>query len=378
MLVYSRNIRFFIQRLHTIADKILVREIGIDTGRKAGRFLLGDYYYSFSIAIFQGSSQLGYFNSSLFELGINHSLMYSAKDDVIANILRHEIAHMMVYIRQEYGPGNEETESAHGNAFRNFCAEQNWGEDVFRAQATVESMNSRAADDQKAEKMIGKVKKLLRLAESSNSHEAELATVKANTILLQYNLSIASGNLENDDHCCYVKRVLSVKRSNAKFKAICQILTMFYVSPVSHGGGGTTYLEVVGSLANVEIAEYIAGFLDTKLDQLWQETRKAHPKLKGLAAKNSFFRGVAQGYIGKMKQLKDNLPTADHRAIMVVENQLEQMKTLAYSSLRSSSSSYRHDHESNTLGKAAGSQLTINKSVSGSTQTPLFIEESHI
>ncbi len=372
MLVYSRNIRYFIHRLHTMAAEILTREVGVEIGRKTSKFLFEDYYYSFSIAIFQGKSQLGYFNSSLFELGINHSLMYTAKDDVIANILRHEIAHMMVHIHQKYGPGDEEIETAHGNAFRNFCVQQGWGDDVFRAQDTIDSMNSRAPVNQKSERMINKVKKLLRLAESSNPHEAELATVKANTILLQYNLSLVDDSHENDDHCCYVKRVLCVTRINAKFKAISRILTTFYVSPISHGGGGVMHLEVVGSLANVEIAEYIAGFLDTKLDELWQETRKAHPQLKGLAAKNSFLRGVAQGYIAKINHLKDKLPTADHRTIMVVENQLEQMKAMAYSSLRSSSSSYRNDQESNTLGKAAGSQLTINKSVSGSKQTPLL------
>jgi hypothetical protein len=355
-----------------MAHVILADEVGIDTSRKAGRFLYEDYYHTFSIAIFQGKSQLGYFDSSLFELGINHSLMYTAKDAVIGNILRHEIAHMMVYLRQEYESDDEENESAHGNAFRNFCAAQNWGEDVFRAKDTVASMNNNATGNQKAERMISKVKKLLRLAESSNPHEAELATVKANTILLRYNLSLIDDNHENDDHCCYVKRILCVKRVNAKFKAISRILTTFYVSPVRHGGDGITYLEVVGTLANVEIAEYIAGFLDTKLDELWQETRKAHPKLKGLAAKNSFLRGVAQGYIAHIKQLKDSLPTAEHHAIMVVEKQLKEMEALAYSSLRSSSSSYRHDPESNTLGKKAGSKLTINKSVSGSKQTPLL------
>jgi hypothetical protein len=185
---------------------------------------------------------------------------------------------------------------------------------------------------------------------------------------------LVTDNADNDDNYCYVKRVLSIKRINTKFKTIGKILTTFYVSPVSHVGKGATYLEVVGSLANVEIAEYIAEFLDTKLDELWKKTQKTNPQLKGLAAKNSFLRGVGQGYVEKINRLKDNLPTADHRAIMVVENQLEEMKDLAYSSLRYTTSSYRNNQESNRLGKAAGKQLTINKAVSGNNQTPLLIQ----
>ncbi len=372
MFVYSQNIRHFIRRLHHMVDQILTFEVGVTPGRKPGSFYYGHGgSCTFSIEIFQSSSKLGFFDSHLYEIGINHTLMYSAKDKVLANILRHEIAHLMIHLWHRHDPDCE-NETAHGRLFRSFCAAHHWGEDVFRASDSVENMNQLAGNDQKADKMISKVKKLLRLAESSNRHEAELATVKANEILLQYNLSLSQENTYSDDHCCYMKRVLCVKRTNAKFKAISRILDTFYVSSVYHGWGGVMYLEVIGSLANVDIAEYVAGFLDKKLDEIWQETRKKNPHIKGLAAKNSFLRGVAQGYVARIEALKENLPADGQHAIMVVENELERMKDLACPSLVSSHSSYKNNEESNALGKAAGSQLTINKSVSGSKQTPLL------
>ena len=143
MFVYSQNIRHFIKRLHHVADQILIFEIGVTPGRKPGAFYYGHGgSCSFSIEIFQSSSKLGFFDPHFFEIGINHSLMYSAKDEVLANILRHEIAHMMVYIRHKYDLGYEK-ETAHGRLFKNFCAEHHWGEAVFRANDSVENMNQK-------------------------------------------------------------------------------------------------------------------------------------------------------------------------------------------------------------------------------------------
>jgi len=365
MIVFSKNIVFFINRLRKMADAILAREVGVSVSSRNHHFLLADHYYSFSINIFEGRSSLGYFDPALFEIGINRTLIYTAKDTVLRDILRHEIAHMIVHIQNQSTDENGET--AHGHGFKSFCRSQGWGINVLRASGSVDSMNNSSTEDNRADNMIRKVKKLLRLAESSNPHEAELATIKANQILLDYNLTISKDEAEAEEKVFYTHRVLTVKRRDAKFKAISQILGTFYVMSVSHRGVGLTHLEATGRRANVKIAAYVARFLNNKLDDLWSETRKEHPHLKGIAAKNSFLRGVGQGYVDKINRVKTELPTAQRDAIMVVESQLEEMVKMAYSHLSTTSSTVKHHGESNSLGKIAGKKLTIHKPVAGNS-----------
>ncbi|MEN8189896.1 MAG: DUF2786 domain-containing protein, partial [Thermodesulfobacteriota bacterium] len=373
VIVFSKNILCFIERLQKMAVDILSREVGVGTSRKTSRFLYGDHYFCYSINIFEGSSQLGYFDPPLFEIGINRALIYTAKEEVLRNILRHEIGHMIVHIRQKVnGSDNSCRELPHGSEFRAFCRAQGWGDDVVRASGSVETMNDNSAVDVRAERMIGKVRKLLRLAESSNHHEAELATVKANQILLDYNLAVSSGETEDEDRVFYTRRVLTIKRRTAKFKAISQILGTFYVTPVSHRGVGLTHLEVTGYRPNVEIAGYVANFLDKKLEGLWQGTRKAHPHLKGMGAKNSFLRGVSHGYVDKINRLKRALPRPKRNAVMVVENSLEEMAKMVYPHLSTVSTRVVHDRESNALGKAAGKKLTIHKPIGTDSSRPLL------
>ncbi len=373
MIVLSKNILCFIQRLQEMAQSILICEVKADVGSKQCQLYVGDYRLQFSIRIFEGKSSLGYFDSSFLEIGINQTLLYTAKTEVLRNILRHEIAHMMLYLNQQYGGADTAVEETdHGTEFRKFCLDRGWGEDVFRASGSVEKMNENIPGNSDAKRMIEKVKKLLRLADSSNPHEAELATIKANQILLDYNLSISS-TMEDDTNRFYINRVLSVKRSNAKFQAISRIIATFYVFPVSHPGTGVTHLEVTGIRANVEIAAYVAQFLDSKLDALWLETRKQHPHLKGLAAKNSFLRGLAQGYVDKINRVKKDLPAYKFNAITIVEQNLDKIKIMAYPKLRTTYSSTKNHKESKALGELAGNKLTIQEPISGNTEKQLRI-----
>src|SRR5690606_34918991 len=137
-----------------------------------------------------------------------------------------------------------------------------------------------------AEKVYSKIKNLLKLATSSNPHEAELATLKANQLLIKYNLT-HSDYLQNDEALFYVHRILSQKKKSAKLSAIYDIIKHFMVRPVLRYTKKGVYLEITGTKTNIELSDYIASFLDRELEGLWKKEQKLFPHLKGLKNKNS-------------------------------------------------------------------------------------------
>jgi len=158
-----------------------------------------------------------------------------------------------------------------------------------------------------------------------------------------------------------IKRIFEGKRTTAKWGAIAEILRAFSVFPVMNHGKGYACLEVFGKKPHVLVAEHVGLVLDRELETLWIQTQKMHPHLKGLTSKNSFFRGVADGYTKKAMKLKRSIiPEA---GLMVIEKSLVTAAEMAYPHLKSRTVSHRHDPNSSKLGKTAGGKLKIQKAV---------------
>lgn len=351
MRVYSSTLNAFTSRLKTETKEILKNEMGFSV--KRSRFLFNGYLYPFSIVAFESPDKLGYFNHDNFQIGINKNLVYLAKPEVIKNILRHELAHMVVHINH----GNDI--QAHGVDFRNTCKQYGWGEDVYKAYADLQKENSLNSAPE-FEKILSKVKKLLKLAQSANAHEATLATAKANELLMKYNLEHITDNDSEEEEVC-VKSIYESKRSNVQMSALYEILEHFYVQPVFNRGQKKAYLEVIGTRTNVEMADYIAKFLVNEFQRLYKRSG-----LKGAAAKNSFIRGIAEGFSEKIKTQKDQSPALKQELIRL-DKVLKSQVSMVYSRMGSSSSSAsKNDLQARAMGKAAGASLSINKGVSPS------------
>jgi hypothetical protein len=315
--------------------------------------------YLISVVVFEDNSRLGYFDYQLLEIGLSKKLMYTSQDEVLKNIIRHELAHFICYLI--HGP-NE----AHTFKFKEICRKLNWNDEVERAYSNIEAENEKVLEkNTKTEQLLLKLKKLMALATSDNAHEAELATIKANQLLLQHNLSyIHNENVAEDTFV--IKRVLSSSRKSTKHSAISNILQTFCVSTIFNHGEGICYLEVVGDETSALLAEYVANYLDVELDLLWIIAQKENQKLKGLAAKNSFFRGVAKGYVMKINQEKTK--SANRYDLSLIENNLVKQKNIAYPNLCSSSgSSIVNDQAAQALGVLTGKNLSIKPGLSSSS-----------
>ena len=78
-------------------------------------------------------------------------------------------------------------------------------------------------------------------------------------------------------------------------------------------------IEVTGSRTNVELADYVANFLDQELERLFSVYQKEHSDLKGQRAKNSFFKGMAEGYVEKIKKTQKEVSLAEGKELIVLE-----------------------------------------------------------
>lgn len=357
MKVYSETIFSFIQKANKMLRDILVKETSFQVRRS--RFEYQGYLYPIDVVIFEGDL-IGYFDAAHFQIGLNKNLIHQAKDNLIKDILRHELAHYITHLF--YG----EKVKAHGNEFQHVCNLFNWPDDIKKASMNFEIANANAKSFH-SEKILNKVKNLLKLAESSNAHEAELATLKANQLLIKHNLEFSE---MNSDQEFYVMKLLSRKRKDAKISAIYDILKHFMVKPIISYGKNEVCIEVTGSKTNIELAQYISAFLNRELDRLWDVFKSEH-KLKGLKAKNSFFYGMAQGYNEKVNKME--FPEKDRTALVKINKHLDDQVDRIYRRLSSSRSQNTRDNESFGLGRKAGANLTIHQGVKNNT-TKKYLE----
>ncbi len=359
MLVYSDTIIKFIQRLRQYTKKILVNEVGVQVNRS--RFLRNGYLYPINVVVFERSSTIGYYDPETFQIGINKSLLYMAKNSVIKDVLRHEIAHMLLHIdNKDLFHGLD----PHGKEYRDLCRNLYWDEDIYSRSLDIEERNDSFQGDLLSEKMIARVQKLLKLADSTNEHEAQLATTKANQILLKHNICCMDDIASSEETQVYVKRVMEFKKASGKTQAIYDILKKFYVSPVYNYGKNKAYLEVTGSKVNVEVAAYVADFLDHELERLWSESRKQNPELKGISHKNSFFKGVANGHLERIENALNDYSAEDKMALTRVEQNLSNQLKMVYGRTSHRAVSATFHGKTHDLGKDAGRKMSIHKGVS--------------
>lgn len=363
MIVYSKKIFQFINEIKRTVKTVLSTEIRLRVARERFYDQMETASYPIKIVIYNNKAKLGYFDPNFYELGFHECLMHAKKEQLHA-VIRHELAHYMTFIT--YGG----TIQHHGPEFKAFCEKMGWGEEVYKATTSFDA----DAPNIEESPVLRKVQKLMNLAKSSNENEAESAMIKSQQLLLKHNIEFKYIGGE-DDEKIFVKRIMENKRENAKMRTVARILETFFVSVVYHRGGDFIYLEILGSAVNIEIAEYVAAFLDTELEKLWRDAQKT-AALKGMIAKNSFFLGIAKGYCNKIQALKREYDQDVARALLVIEKKLIDAKEMVYPRLSSSKSSQNYCRESSLLGEQMGRALNINPALNRSLNPGMLIAYS--
>lgn len=348
MFIYSAPILQFIQEIKSIMKEILVNEMGLKVFGMRFYDKSQRYSYPIKVVVYNNKTCLGYFDADFYELGFHERLMINKRE--LHNVIRHELAHYMTFIT--YGEVQ-----AHGKEFRDFCKQMGWGDEVYSATTELTAITS------ENNPILRKVQKLMALSTSSNPHEAELALIKSQQLLLSHNISYVE-----ESEKIFLKRIMKQKKETAKMRAIAKILETFFVNIVYNRSSEFTYLEISGSAVNLEIAEYVADFLTLEFDNLWDSARK-ESFLKGMIAKNSFFMGISKGYCNKIHAFKKEYSGSTRHALMVIEKKLMEGKSIIYPRLSFASRKGNHCSHASQLGEQMGRQLSINPAIKNNTKS---------
>lgn len=349
MRLYNDTIAAFLGHAERLAREILSEECGLAVGRT--RFTVNRTTWPLSIICFEDNTRWGYFDAKFFQIGLNARLAGQVSDAVLRDLLRHELAHYLV--RVFHG----EATTPHGAEYKAICQRFAWNEEVQAASGDLPSIQK--VGDLKADAVIEKVKKLLALASSSNPHESELATLKANQLILRHHLD--RSRLKDERELCVVT-VMRAPKKNALMTAIYEILTHFLVKPILFYGRQEVRLEAAGTREQIDLAQYVAGFLQTELERLWKQQN-----LKGLRAKNSFYSGVARGYSEKLTSTRNDLTPEESRALVTIENDLAADLKIFLGGLSQSYSGQVLDSGAHEQGKAQGRSLSIRPAMKGNS-----------
>ncbi len=230
-------------------------------------------------------------------LGISERLLgcYSWLD--VEETVKHELAHQVV--DEVYAA----SETPHGDCFQKVCAR------MGVAGAASASPSSLREADPERDPVLAKVRKLLKLGDSSNEHEARLAIRKAHSLLLKHNLSLLQASRPEN----YVLRQCGPvrKRIDAQHMKVSNLLNEFFFVEVIWTHCYDTERDVrgralalIGRPDAVRLAQHVFAFLYESLERLW----KRHKRSQGIRRnrdRKSFRRGVLDGFqkqLGEQRQ----------------------------------------------------------------------------
>lgn len=361
----------FIMKLRELTRIILRDECHLRFDRK--RVHKNHFTFPLSFVVYEGPKKWAYFDHLHYTIAFHKDLMYLCKEEVLKNIIRHELAHYLAFI--EFG----EKSLNHGFYFKSLIGTYGWPRSVSLSTMDLEVENA-LAEDASHEKLMSKVKKLLNLSSSSNTHESQLAMLKANELILKHHLNSLDFNLSQTPECFVIvcfegRKILGLHR------AISHILDEFYVSTVFDYGTKSFRLKAIGQRSHVILAQWISEYLLERLPLLWKEYQIKHPQLKGLAQKNLFFHSLAQSFVEEKKKQLDTRTHSpqEQRALIIGKNQLEKMKERVFPRLgriiSKNSLSEKEANLSRQAGTEAGKNLKIYRPLEQETSNTVYFLE---
>lgn len=276
-------------------------------------------------------------------LTISDHLIREHSWDVVLEVLKHEMAHMLV--------GESSMETAHGPAFQEACSRLGLAPWARHAHIEVDPATAVQQHRQlsaEQERLLRRVEKLLSLATSSHEHEASLAMQRARELCARHQFE----NFGTDATYTYVLIQHDKKVIPAHQASISSILcNHFYVDCVTRhqfdAKTGMRYkvLEILGTRENVQMAEYVYWFLWNQLPLLWRHYRQekfgARSELKRgqsrapRVSQRSFYLGVLRGFDDKLSLQKASLgPHGASEGLIALEAQERSLEARLQANLR--------------------------------------------
>jgi predicted SprT family Zn-dependent metalloprotease len=309
-----------------------------------------------AIELTDSSSRLGRWHGGLRVIELARSLLVEHGWGVLIEVLKHEMAHQ--YVDEVLGQPDD---SMHGAAFRRVCEERG----IDASAAGVPQPEAEKSVDQH---LLGRIAKLLALAESSNEHEAQAAMSAAQRLMLKYNIDLAVSGRQ----AAYGFRHLGEPsgRVNESQRILAGILSdHFFVQTIwvpvwrpLEGRRGSV-LEICGSDANLELAEYVHAFLNVTAERLFREYRRTP---SGRRAKRlTFIAGVMSGFRARLE--REQKKSKSEGLVWVGDAALDGFFRKRHPRIRWQRYAVGHGSEAYTRGREAGEKIVLHRGVRGNS-----------
>jgi hypothetical protein len=175
--------------------------------------------------------------------------------------------------------------------------------------------------------VLDKIKKLLRLGQSPNRHEAELAVQRAFELASRYQIDIESVSLEDDVRKIVAEHFPTPGRLSFTRKKILNLLQSYFnitivSQPVPKWARTETRqpkITFIGKPVDIQIAIYVYDFLHTACAQALREFIKLHRRKPSRSTQENFIQGFVWGVSSKLREAKAEL-TEQQNALIVSED----------------------------------------------------------
>ena len=249
------------------------------------------------IRIGQSHRELGHWNSVSRTLTLSEAHISGDPWLSVMETLRHEMAHQYVdeiLMVQDEPP--------HGQAFREACQQLRCAPTCSKSSV----WNSSTSGWDSQNKILRRLKKVLSLANSPNEFEAQVAVQKARHLLFKYSIDL----VELDEERHFSTRCLGEvkgRRSSHEFWLGMILNEYFFVevlwaesyNPALDKTG--SILQIFGTPANLDMAEYVFHFLIDLLQRLWQDYKLAQ-SITFNRERQRYFAGIVEGFYYKLQE----------------------------------------------------------------------------
>jgi hypothetical protein len=167
----------------------------------------------------------------------------------------------------------------------------------------IETQNNIVSDN-----LLNKIKGLLRLSNSSNEHEAQLAMSRAMALCTKHNLNLAQ--IEAFDTKKKNEPIVQDKINVGGRKSICQswvtyILQDYFNVKILYGGSrgwGGKHIIFIGRNRDIEIASYLNQYLNAEFLRLWNKYYKEN-EFRGVTLndRGGYIHGLSIGLREKLE-----------------------------------------------------------------------------
>lgn len=350
-------------RLSAALEAALLREL-----REQYRLLAQSHFKNAlrvpQLELVPSRARLGRWIGATRTIEISRPLVLAEPWGVVVEVLKHEMAHQ--YVSEVLG---ERDETAHGPRFRSVC-------DALGIDAAATGTPGAREEPSSAHRKVGeRIARLLALASSPNVHEAEAAMAAAQRLLLKHNLELRQARAALG----YVWRHLG--RPTGRTTEAERVLSLllgkhFFVEAIwvpvyrAREGKRGSVLEICGSPENVEIAEYVHGYLVATAERLWRE-HKAKLGIRADRDRRTFLAGVMTGMSDKLSRESKKSEAAG--LVWIADGDLARYFRRRHPHVRHVRYAGQRRSEAYAHGREAGRQIVIHKGMREQTERGLLL-----